>query len=307
MADPGIERPVLNVVGCGKLGSTLARLLAQSGAATLGGLYSRTPGNAENARQFAAAGTVCATLAELPPAGLWLLSVADDAIAEIARQLARLFPDWHATTVFHASGLHSSALLAPLQSQGAITASLHPVHSFGHREKSLVTFAGSCCTLEGNPAATAPLSRLLAPLQVRLLSIDTEAKPLYHAATAMASNYMVSLMAASLSLLEKAGIGEADARALLGPLASQTAANVFARGPAAALTGPIARGDRETVARHIAAITAAAPETLELYRSLGKATLDLASRGGKLAPSQACELAAVLAADARPAGERTEQ
>lgn len=287
------------MVGCGKLGSTFARLLNQSGAVTLGGLYSRTPGTAEKTRLFAAAGTVSTTLAELPPAELWLLSVADDAIADIACQLAQLVPDWNAATVFHASGLHSSALLAPLQSQGAATASLHPIHSFANPEKSLDTFAGSWCTLEGDPAAVAQLSQLFSPLQVRLLRIDAEAKPLYHAATAMASNYLVSLMAASLVLLEHVGIEEADARALLGPLASQTATNVFTLGPAQALTGPIARGDGETVARHITAIATAAPDILELYRSLGKLTLDIAHRGGILATAQADELATVLAATKR--------
>jgi len=288
----------LNVVGCGKLGTTLPRLLKDSGGVRIGGLYSRTVAHAEVARTFIGQGSVVDSLAELPAAELWLVAVSDHAIADTGRQLAALHRDWHEVTVFHASGVHDAGQLSLLATLGARTASLHPAHSFADRDKSLLTFAGTCCALEGEPAAKAQLSALFSLLPVRLFEIETAAKPLYHAATAMASNYLVSLIATSLSLLAKAGIGEQDARALLAPLASQTAANVFARGPAAALTGPITRGDSATVARHLTHLTATAPETLDVYRSLGRATLELASTSGELTPDKVSELAALFAAAA---------
>ncbi|MDY0068588.1 MAG: DUF2520 domain-containing protein [Porticoccaceae bacterium] len=271
--------PALNVLGCGRLGTTLPRLLADAGSVRLAGLFSRQEANAENAREFVGAGRVAATLADLPDADLWLLAVPDGAIAGVAGQLAGLDRDWRGVTVFHCSGLHGSALLAPLAARGAHTASLHPAHSFGDRQKSLETFVGSVCTLEGGPGASALLGGIFSPLGVRMLPIEAGAKPLYHAATAVASNYLVSLVAAALAMLEKAGMADADARALLAPLVTQTAANVLALGPEAALTGPIARGDGDTVARHLAAIADRCPEYLPLYRALGLLTADIAEPG----------------------------
>ena len=255
-------RPTLNVLGCGRLGSTLARLLTATGSVAPGGFFSRSQASAADARAFVGAGTVTATLTQLPDADLWLLAVPDGAIGEVAKQLAGLDRDWHGITVFHCSGLHDSSLLAPLAARGALTASLHPAHSFGDRQKSLESFAGPLCAIEGDSEATALLTRVCAPAGARTIAIPAAAKPLYHAATAAASNYLVTLVAASLALLEQAGISDANGRALLGPLMSQTAANVLARGPEAALTGPIARGDADTVAQHLGQLTAdiVAPE-----------------------------------------------
>ena len=284
----------LNVVGCGKLGTTLPRLLRDAGVVQIGGLCSRTRGRAETARAFIGACIVVDDATQLPAAGLWLRAVSDDAIADSAHQLAAQRDDWRDVTVFHTSGLHDAGLLAPLAARGARTASLHPAHSFADPQQSLLTFAGSCCALEGEPAAKEQLAALLSALQVRILNIDAASKPLYHAATAMASNYLVSLMASSLALLEQAGIEDTDARALLAPLAGQTAANVFARGAVAALTGPIARGDSKTVAHHLAAIAGAQPDLLELYRTLGRATLALADSGQMLTAADAEKIASLL-------------
>ncbi|HEY8384947.1 MAG TPA: Rossmann-like and DUF2520 domain-containing protein [Porticoccaceae bacterium] len=284
----------LNVVGCGKLGTTLPRLLSDAGAVRIAGLYSRSAAQAEEARRFIGHGAPASELRALPAADLWLVAVSDDAIADTANQLAQLANDWRDTVVFHASGLHDSRLLAPLAAKGGLTASLHPAHSFADREKSLRTFAGTCCALEGHPEAKARLTALFSLMEVRLFEIEAAVKPLYHAATAMASNYLVSLLHASLTLLEKAGIAEADASTLLAPLVNQTAGNVFARGPVKALTGPISRGDRDTVARHLSHVTASSPELVDLYLSLGRATLDLAREAGLDDPAKVDALVALL-------------
>ena len=111
-------RPTLNVLGCGRLGSTLARLLTATGSVAPGGFFSRSQASAADARAFVGAGTVTATLTQLPDADLWLLAVPDGAIGEVAKQLAGLDRDWHGITVFHCSGLHDSSLLAPLAARG---------------------------------------------------------------------------------------------------------------------------------------------------------------------------------------------
>jgi predicted short-subunit dehydrogenase-like oxidoreductase (DUF2520 family) len=115
----------------------------------------------------------------------------------------------------------------------------------------------------------------------------------YHAAAAMASNYVVALIDAAAALLGRAGIAESDALAAIVPLVQGSVADVAARGTAAALTGPIRRGDRGTVERHLAAL-ADSPDLDALYRVLGRRTLDLARRAHALSDADAGAMAAVL-------------
>lgn len=270
--------PVLSVVGAGRLGATLARLLAESGTVRLGDLYSRNAERAADAARFCGGGTPQSDLTALADADIWLLSVPDDAIADTARQLAASNRDWRGHTAFHCSGIHTAEVLAPLTEKGARTASLHPAHSFADRDQSIATFAGSYCTLEGDIQARTVLTPLFTALGARLMTIAPASKTLYHAATAVASNYLVTLLDTSFALLRHAGIDEPDARHLLAPLVAQTGDNVFNRGAADALTGPIARGDRATVAAHLEALAKYSPEQLPAYRELGLLTLGLASR-----------------------------
>jgi predicted short-subunit dehydrogenase-like oxidoreductase (DUF2520 family) len=100
---------------------------------------------------------------------------------------------------------------------------------------------------------------------MRPFEVPEESRATYHAAASIASNLLVALQEAATDLLERAGV--ADARELLTPLVLRTAANWSERGPAA-LTGPIVRGDRETVERHRAAIAESAPELIPLYEAL---------------------------------------
>lgn len=278
--------PVLNIVGTGRLGATLARLLADNGSIRLGDLYSRHPERAADAARFCGGGTPRSDLAALADADIWLLSVPDDVIADTARRLADSSRDWRGVTAFHCSGIHTAATLAPLKAQGAHTASLHPAHSFGDRDQSLATFAGTCCTLEGDSEAKTALEPLFAAIGARLLAIEPESKALYHAATAVASNYLVTLLDTSIALLRQTGIGEQDARRLLAPLVNQTSDNLFKRGAVEALTGPIARGDGATVAAHLKALEQHCPDYLPAYRELGLLTLQLANREQKASAEQ---------------------
>ncbi|WP_284209310.1 DUF2520 domain-containing protein, partial [Chitiniphilus shinanonensis] len=119
-------------------------------------------------------------------------------------------------------------------------------------------------------------------------------KAAYHAATVVASNYLVTLAALAQQLAAQAGLDTDAASAVLGPLMRQTLDNVLALGPAAALTGPIARGDAQTVARHLAAIDD--PLLEAAYRTLGLATLPLAA----LPADQREALAGLLKTDPKP-------
>jgi predicted short-subunit dehydrogenase-like oxidoreductase (DUF2520 family) len=119
--------------------------------------------------------------------------------------------------------------------------------------------------------------------------LERAAKPAYHAGAVIASNYVVVLAAMAARIAGTAGIAAEDAAALYLPLMQGTVANL-AMGPAAALTGPIRRGDAATVRAHLAAL---APGDRELYRELGRAALRLAREAG-LAPEVAAEVEGAL-------------
>ncbi|MAT52559.1 MAG: hypothetical protein CMK32_15380 [Porticoccaceae bacterium] len=273
------QLPVLNVIGAGKVGMTLARLLRDAGQVTLGSLFSRDIDNARSAVQFAGDGEAVDEFDNLRPADLWLLSVPDGAIATAASRLAGTPFPWRDRRVFHCSGLHSSALLEPLARQGALVASLHPAHSFANPGASLTDFASTLCTVEGAATLCGRLTDLFEALGAKVIAINPESKALYHCANTVASNYLVSLMATSLELLQAADIGESDGRAILAPLVRQTLDNIFNFGPEAALTGPIARADVNTVKAHLDALsTSDAHLQATLYRMLGRITVTIANR-----------------------------
>jgi predicted short-subunit dehydrogenase-like oxidoreductase (DUF2520 family) len=102
---------------------------------------------------------------------------------------------------------------------------------------------------------------------MRPFEVPEEQRAAYHAAASIASNFPVALEESAAELLERAGV--ADARELLAPLVLRTAANWAERGPEA-LTGPVARGDRETIERHRAALAELAPELLPMYEALAE-------------------------------------
>jgi predicted short-subunit dehydrogenase-like oxidoreductase (DUF2520 family) len=115
-------------------------------------------------------------------------------------------------------------------------------------------------------------------LGAKLVAIRPEAKKLYHAAAVFASNYLVTLGDAALAAYAGAGIAREDALRMIAPLMQNTLANLLAHGPEAALSGPVARGDMETVARHAAALEECDPGLEQLYLGLAKATAALAAR-----------------------------
>ena len=255
---------------------TLGRLLADSGRVTIGHLYSRNPANARRAARFVGAGTAVEHLDAIDDGDIWLLSVADDAIGPVASQLAAGPAQWRARTVFHCSGIHTASALAPLAAEGATTASCHPVHSFANPQASLTGFAGTVCTLEGSEHAHRVLAPLFDALGAHIVSLDSGNKPLYHAATAVASNHLVALLDSAVAMLAQTGIDRPTAAHMIKPLVYNTCDNFFGADAGNALTGPIARGDAGTVASHLTALAEKTDELRRAYVALARLALAIA-------------------------------
>jgi len=265
----------LNIVGAGHVGRTLGRLFAARGVFAVQDVRTRSLASARAAVAFIGAGT--AVDAGMRPADVWMLAVADDAIAGVAEALAQAGPMARAT-VFHCSGAKGAGELDALRRAGAVVASVHPVRSFADPAAVAAAFDGTFCGVEGDADALDVLLPAFEAIGARPVRIDPAAKTVYHAAAVFASNYLVTVMDAALRAYEAAGIPADVARELARPLATETLANVLRLGPAAALSGPIARGDAATVARQHAAVTTWDAPTGALYDALAAATWDLARR-----------------------------
>ncbi|WP_105101405.1 Rossmann-like and DUF2520 domain-containing protein [Microbulbifer pacificus] len=291
--------PALNIIGAGHLGRTLACLWHRRGIFAIGGICNRSVESSEDARAFIGAGTAVAGLNAMPPADLWLIAVPDDQIATTAKQLAPHLPADRQTLVFHCSGaLPAGALTACTP---AVLASAHPVHSFADPERSLTELAGATVALEGEASGVTHLESAFRALDCHCIVLSPEQKLLYHTGSVMACNYLTVLLDLSLQTLAAAGIDGDTAQKMLAPIVLQTASNNFTLGPERALTGPLVRGDIETVSRQLKALENLArrePESTtlaETYRTLGNAALPLAKRAG-LSDTARRQMAALFSA-----------
>ena len=265
--------PLTAIVGAGRMGRGLAVALERGGHAVRVLGRDRRPEETRDAQ-------------------LVLLAVPDDAIETVAAELADARAIGDQQVVLHLSGLLDRAVLQPLASTGAALGSFHPLQTVADPTMAPELLRGAYAGLEGDERALAAGERLAASLGMRPVRLAPGAKPSYHAGAVIASNYAVALAAVAERLARRSGISAADAGSLYLPLMRGTLANL-ALGPAAALTGPIRRGDEATVRRHLAALP---PGERSLYRELGLVTLELAREAGLPAPQAAAIERALLEA-----------
>jgi predicted short-subunit dehydrogenase-like oxidoreductase (DUF2520 family) len=267
----------LNLIGAGHVGRVLGRLFAQHGVLNIQQVLTRSPASAQQAVDFIGAGSAVAGYAQLQAAAVHVLAVGDDQIAPACEALARAVP-LQGSIVFHCSGALASDRLQAARDAGALVASVHPIRSFADPAAVAAQFSGTFCGIEGDAGALAVLTPALQAIGAQPVPIKAEAKTVYHAAAVFASNYLVTVLDAALRAYQAAGIPEPVARQLAQPLATESMSNVFRLGAAAALSGPIARGDLATVARQQQAVTEWDEASGALYQALVAPTTELAAR-----------------------------
>lgn len=271
----------LNFIGCGQLGKTLGSLWHQLDIIEIGDVLTRSLSSAESAVKTIGAGVPIDNISAMRPADLYLIASGDDAIESCSQQLARSGLLNHNATVFHCSGSQTAELLYECNNAGASVASIHPIKSFASVNQSISSFAGTYCGVEGEDSALRVLSTLFTSIGANLLPISTQNKTLYHAASVIASNYLVTLQEISINAFKQAGIGRQEAMAVLKPIVQGTVENIFENGTINALTGPIARGDSKVVTAHLEAMENWDEDLATIYRLLGKHSIPLAEAQGK--------------------------
>jgi predicted short-subunit dehydrogenase-like oxidoreductase (DUF2520 family) len=257
-----------SVAGPGRVGASLSAWLEARGA-----------------RRIAATGR--AGLPDLVTAGqeLLLVAVPDPVLPAIATELARR-PQ--AAVVLHTSGSLDAGALAPLRAAGSAVGTLHPLKAFPHPLPDPEQARGVFFAVDGDPPARALAFRLAAAWDAEAAEVPATARSLYHFAATLAAGGVVTLLAAAEEIAERLGLPEAVTRGYLelckGAVAAAAEAHAEGHALGAALTGPVARGDRATVARHLEALRDLTPEKLPLTRALARETLRQRGRGSELGP-----------------------
>lgn len=269
---------MIGIIGGGRMGRGLARALADAGERVE--LWS--------SREASGAGAGPAGL--VSAAATILLAVPDGVIATVAAAIA---PQVSADqVVLHLSGVHDRTVLSPLAARGAACGSLHPLQTVPDPATAAARWRGAYAAVEGDDRAVTEAERLARCLALTPVRLPAGAKVLYHAGAVAASNYVVTLAGLAARWAAAAGLSAELAAQIYRPLLAGAAANLAGTSAAAALTGPIRRGDIDTVRAHLAALGG---EDRRLYAVLGLETVRLAEEGG-LEPATAAALRQLLSA-----------
>jgi len=216
-------------------------------------------------------------------ADLLLLALPDAALAPTAAALATRE---QAPVVLHVAGALGAAVLAPLRARGSAVGSWHPLRAFAEPSRDPSEAAGTFFALDGDAPALALAERLSQALAGQCALVGESDRSLYHAAAALAAGGVTTLVAAVASLADRMGLPEAARRGYLELAQGALAAARGADDPADAITGPVARGDEETVARHLEALARADPQLVPLVVALARETLRQLARRSPQTPAQ---------------------
>ena len=284
----------LTIIGCGAVGQTLAKLWYDNQIFSMGAILNRTMNSAYDACEFIGAGRVVADFSELRNTDIWLIATPDALISESCTKLANTGVLKEGDLVIHTSGAHTSGNLGPAWASRAMTASLHPIKSFIDSKSAVESFSGTYCTFEGEDEAKQILQPAIEAIGGNFLSVKAENKPLYHAGTSILCNYICGVVDVGLAALDRSGVRKDDAIKAVEPILKETVANVLSRGGAKALTGPIARGEVETVRKQSTAIENKLPEYADVFKSLGLLTCELSEEKGAALEKNLQEIRAIL-------------
>jgi predicted short-subunit dehydrogenase-like oxidoreductase (DUF2520 family) len=279
----------LNIIGGGRVGSTLAHLWHQRGTFTVQDVLCTSQASAEKAIAFIGAGCAQAQTQAMAAADVWMLSVPDAHIGTVAHNLAAHAATWQVTSqrqpiAFHCSGALGSELLAPLQALGWHVASAHCILSFASASIALAHFPSTPCALEGDAPALALLEAAFIDIEARCFMIQAQDKLLYHAAAVFATNFLPVLQSVAEDLWRTTGVPDDVALKLRTSLLRNAVHNIIERGPQAALTGPAARGDLALIARQAQAVRTWSPDAAAAYDALSALALTLAGRAANVNP-----------------------
>lgn len=256
------------MIGCGRVGAVLGAAFRAAG-------HQITATSAVSEASLQRAAEMLPGVPVLEPtqvarsAEVVLLSVPDDELADLTRSLGAQGAWDGGRLVLHTSGAHGCEVLAPVVEAGGDAVALHPAMTFTGTARDLPRLIGIPIAVTASMGASLIAEALVLDLGAEPLPLTEEQRPRYHAALTHGANHLVTLVAQSQQILRHAGI-EATGQVLEGLLGAALS-NALERGDRA-LTGPVARGDVETVRTHLRVLADETPDVLDSYRAMARAT-----------------------------------
>jgi predicted short-subunit dehydrogenase-like oxidoreductase (DUF2520 family) len=287
MTRPGYR---IGVVGAGRVGAVLAAALRSAGH-EISAVAGESAASRTRIETLLPGVHVDKPTAVSRSADLLLLTVPDDMLANVVTMLAASGAIRPGQYVVHTSGKHGLAVLDPAVRVGARVLAMHPAMTFTGTDLDLGRLPGCMYGVTATPETRELAERLVADLGGSTVWVPEDKRTLYHAGLAHGANHLVTLVAQSMDLLRASGA--TDPAGTLRPLLNAALDNALAYGDAA-LTGPIVRGDVETVRAHLADIAVTAPATLDSYVAMARATARRAVDDGRLLPIRAAKLERIL-------------
>ncbi len=282
------RNPTTFIVGAGPVATALAGALRLGGVPVLG-LWARRPQPARAAGSTAGV----AAFSSAPPDILLetevvILAVRDQVIGEVAQMLVGTGLVTKRHTLLHCAGAASAKeLLGGVADKVAGVGTMHPLSAIADAKVAMRALKGTVFGIEGDDKGREMAGKLVHAMGGIVLALDSSQMAAYHAAAALASNYIVATIDAAAAVLAGAGIPADQAARALVPLAEGALRNVALHGTTGGLTGPVRRGDAATIERHLDALHGR-PELAEIYRGLARRALEIASRiDGPDAPDRA--------------------
>lgn len=279
-------------MGLGALGTALAKALAGNGAELIS-VFSRTFQKAQaisEAYNIPAFSSFPSRAEHL--GSLVFLTVPDSAIGKTANKLARISGSFAGKTFVHCSGNEAAGILHELKEKGALIASAHPLQTF-NAHSGPGDFSNIYFSLQGDSETFSMLTNIVELLGARTLIVNEQQKSHLHAAAVFASNYLITLLDASAEAGNLGGLPAHQVREVLYPLVRTTVKNVENSSFEETISGPIARGDIETVNKHLQLLDDRRELKL-FYASLGLKTVSKAEEAGKLKHASADKLRQLL-------------
>jgi predicted short-subunit dehydrogenase-like oxidoreductase (DUF2520 family) len=282
MLPPVPTKPKIAIVGAGRLGSALARELFRA-RYTASEIIGREKSSAQSEMRALAA-SVSAQASTIKGARfdadvIWIC-VPDRKIAQVAREMAARIPSamqkesgrkrWRGKVVIHSSGALTSDELDILRARGADVASVHPLMTFV--PDSVPSLKGVPFGIEGDRRAVGTVKRILQRLGAQAFMVRKENKAAYHAWATLLSPLFLAFLTSTEMVAQRAGLSARQARTRMLPIMRQSLANYVALGPGNAFSGPVVRGDAETVNKHLQVLQTL-PRARDVYVALAKAAV----------------------------------
>ena len=275
------------IIGAGNVGLGLAHIFSENGfKIKLGSRHLKTLLTQITKVE------ICSISEAVSDSDITLLTVPDSAITRVCESFATQFKK--GSIVLHCSGVLSSEALLSAQTQGCLVASAHPLNTFPNpiAAVKLLSQPSHNTTLycEGDANAIRKINSVFSKIGFNPITISAAAKPLYHAACVFACNYLTVLMDLSLQTAEAAKLDRNEFWNSIQPLVQSTLHNIDSQDTASSLSGPIARGEFETVQNHIQNLGMVSDDLRDSYINMAAHALRLAKKNDKTSTEKLTKL-----------------